>query len=141
MRIRLPSRKVMLWATVLLFAALGGGVWFAYSYATDSDTLAPLIKEQARRYLPGCRLDIRQVKVRPLVGEATLHLVRLWQVLDGLETLALQVPWLHVRHDAAKVPLMRGPTAFEGHALENDRDFLHGDLGHPSTIIFICRKP
>ena len=69
MRIVLPRRKVVLWTLALLVAAVVGGAWFAYDYATDSRTLAALIRAEAPRYLPGTTLDLGRVRIRPFAGE------------------------------------------------------------------------
>lgn len=99
MRIRIFTRRVVFWSTVLAMLALAAGLWFAYSYVTDSETLASLIRAQAPRYLPDTRLVIGRVRVRPLVGDMNLNQLALWQKLDGADFLALRVPWLDVRHD------------------------------------------
>ena len=36
---------------------LGGGLWFAYWYITDSDTASKLIREEAIRFFPNAILD------------------------------------------------------------------------------------
>ena len=40
MRVRNRLRKVLAWGSAVLLASLCGGLWFAYVYVTDSDTLA-----------------------------------------------------------------------------------------------------
>ena len=47
MRVRRRLRKVLLWGTLVLVASLSGGLWFAYIYATDSETIARLIRAGA----------------------------------------------------------------------------------------------
>ena len=49
-----------------------GGAIAAYYYATDSDTLSDLVRREAPRFLPGCRVDVAKVRVRPFGGEVTL---------------------------------------------------------------------
>ena len=100
MRIVLPRRKVVLWTLALLVAVVVGGVWFAYAYVTDSRTLAALIRAQAPRYLPGTRLDLGRVRVRPFAGEVNLHHVSVLQTIDGANFQAIRIPWLRIRHDA-----------------------------------------
>ena len=46
-RHRRRLRKVLAWGTVVLLAILAGGLWFAYVYVTDSETLARLIQAEA----------------------------------------------------------------------------------------------
>ena len=52
MRIGRRVAKVMFWGLVLCLSILGGGLWFAYTYVTDSETAARLIRQYAVRYLP-----------------------------------------------------------------------------------------
>src|SRR5579864_466030 len=106
MNMRSGIRRVVFWATMLFLATVAGGLWFAYSYVTDSDTLASLIRGEVPRYLPGTRLLIGRVRVRPLIGDVSLNQIALWQKLDGVDYLALRIPWLDVRHDTAA--LMNG---------------------------------
>src|SRR5690348_12041664 len=106
MDMRIGIRRVVFWATLLLLAAMAGGLWFAYSYVTDSETLASLIRGEVPRYLPGTRLVIGKVRVGRLFGYVNLNKIALWQKLDGLDYLALRIPWLEVRQDTAA--LMNG---------------------------------
>src|SRR5947209_4653521 len=92
-------RKVVVWGLLLVASTLAGGLGFAYSYITDSATLAALIRREAPRYLPGSSLKVDRVLLRPLVGDVDLRGVSLWQRVDGAELQVLRVPWLHVRHD------------------------------------------
>ncbi len=98
-------RKVLFWGVVLVLSILAGAVGFAYSYVTDSDTLAALIRAEAPRYFPGSSLEVGRVRVRPFVGEVTLSQVRLRQVLgtgtDGAPVFfpTAQVAWVSIRHD------------------------------------------
>jgi AsmA-like C-terminal region len=101
MSLQSRAQKFLFWSTALMVLALAGGLWFAYTYVTDSDTLAAVIREQAPHYLPGSRLEVGRVRVRPMVGDLILHQVALWQKLDGSDYLALRIPWLDVRHDTA----------------------------------------
>ncbi|MEJ7638893.1 MAG: hypothetical protein WKF75_13215 [Singulisphaera sp.] len=101
MRIVFPRRKVLLWTLALLVAVVVGGVWFAYAYATDSRTLAALVRAQAPRYLPGTHLDVGRVHVNwPFGGEVNLSQVAVRQTIDGASFQALRIPWLRIRHDA-----------------------------------------
>ena len=100
MRIVFPRWKVVLWTLALLVAVVVGGVWFAYAYATDSRTLAALIRAQAPRYLPGTHLDLGRVRIRPFAGEVNLNHVSVHQTIDGANFQAIRIPWLRIRHDA-----------------------------------------
>jgi hypothetical protein len=97
MRIRI--RKVLLWGTLLVLAIVAGGLGFAYSYCTDSATLAALIQRESVRYLPGSRLSVVRVLFHPLVGDVELRQVSLSQKVDGAEFPVANVAWLRVRND------------------------------------------
>ncbi|CAN5735911.1 hypothetical protein BH23PLA1_BH23PLA1_32650 [soil metagenome] len=99
-------RKVAAWVLSVPIAVAIGGGWYAYTYATDSTTLAALIRQQAPAFLPGSLVEVRRVTVRPMAGEVTLELVDLRQELDGESFPTLQVAWLRVRHDIWE--LLRG---------------------------------
>jgi len=72
MSIRRRVWKALLWGSVLFLTILVGGTIAAYHYVTDSDTLSELVRREAPRYLPGCRVDVIKVRVRPIAGEITL---------------------------------------------------------------------
>ena len=78
MRIGRRVAKVVFWGLVLCLSILGGGLWFAYTYVTDSANAARWIRQYAVRYLPGSELDPGRVRVRPLIGELTLHDTRIY---------------------------------------------------------------
>lgn len=101
MRIRRRHRlrKVFAWGAAVLVASLCGGLWFAWWYATDSDTIVALIQAEAPRYLPGSRVEMAKARLRPFVGEVHLIQVRVNQGLDGAPFLAVKVPWLNVRYN------------------------------------------
>jgi hypothetical protein len=106
MPIRSRVRKLLAWGLLLVVASLAGGLGFAYSYITDSATLAALIRKEAPRYLRGSSLRVDRVLLRPLVGDVDLKEVSLWQRVDGVELQAVRIPWLHLRHDVRT--LLRG---------------------------------
>ena len=64
MRIGRRVAKILIWGLVLCLSILGGGLWFAYWYMTDSDTAAQLIREHAVRYFP------RSISTRAECGSA-----------------------------------------------------------------------
>jgi 4-amino-4-deoxy-L-arabinose transferase-like glycosyltransferase len=70
--IRRRFRKLLGWAVVLILAVVVGGSIAAYYYVIDSDTLADLVRREAPKYLPGCRVDVSKVRVKPFMGEVTL---------------------------------------------------------------------
>lgn len=90
-------RKLLAWGLVVVPASLGGGLWFAYSYWTDSVTLARLVKATLPRYLPGSRVEVGRAKVKPLTGEFHLTQLVVFQSVDGVAFPAVKVPWLSVR--------------------------------------------
>ena len=75
--------KSLIWGFVLLCSILGGGLWFAYWYITDSDTASKLIREEAIRFFPNAILDPGRVRIQPIAGQVVLHDVRLRQQIDG----------------------------------------------------------
>jgi hypothetical protein len=127
MRVRRRHRlvKVLAWGAVVLLASLGGGLWFAYVYLTDSDTLARLVKAELPRYLPGTRVEVGHARVRPLTGEVQLTQLRLYQSVDGVTVPTVRVPWLSVRHD---------PRA----ALEGRFEPSEVVVAHP--VLRLCRR-
>src|SRR4051812_32322562 len=99
-RRRHPLRRVLAWAFLLISASLAGGVWFAYLYVTDSETLTRVIRKGAATYLPGAFVDVGRAKVRLLAGELHLSHVVVRQVIDGVAFETLHIPWLNFRHDS-----------------------------------------
>jgi hypothetical protein len=106
MRIRRRVAKVVFWGLVLCLSILAGGLWFAYTYLTDSATAARLIKNYALRYLPGSIVEPGRVRLRLLGGELTLLQLNVYQRIDGAPFVALRIPWLHIGINARK--LIRG---------------------------------
>ncbi len=92
-------RKVLVWGFLFVASVLAGAIGFAYTYITDSDTLAALIRDEAPRYLPGTRLQVDRVLLRPLVGDVELRGTTLWQRIDGANVAAVSIPWLQIRSD------------------------------------------
>jgi AsmA-like C-terminal region len=100
--------KVLFWCLVFCLSVLGGGLWFAYTYVTDSTNAARSIRQYALRYLPTSEVDLGHVHVARLFGEVTLRNVRVCQPIRSLKFQALHIPWLNV--------------------LINTRKLLHGEL-------------
>lgn len=96
---RYRLRKALAWATVVLVASLAGGLWFAYVYATDSETLARVIRNGAPRYLPDATVEVGRAKVRPFAGEFHVSQISVRQTIDGVPFETLRIPWLNLRHD------------------------------------------
>ncbi len=99
MRVRIRLRKILFWGMFFLVTSLAGMIGFAYWYATDSDTLAKLIREGAPRYLRNAQLDPGRVRVRPFIGEISLSQLHIWQMIEKTNLPALRIPWLHIRVD------------------------------------------
>src|SRR5882672_251897 len=62
-------RKAAAWGSLLVSAVVVGGAIAAYYYVTDSETLSELVRREAPRFLPGCRVNVSKVRVRPFMGE------------------------------------------------------------------------
>ncbi len=106
MRIGRRFARVVFWGLVLCLSILGGGLWFAYTYVTDSANAARWIRQYAAKYLPGSELDPGRVRMRPLIGELTLNEARIFQKIGGSPFQTLRVRWLHVLVNTRK--MMRG---------------------------------
>ena len=106
MRIGRRVARVVFWGLVLCLSILGGGLWFAYTYVTDSTNAARWIRQYAVKYLPGSELDPGRVRMRPLIGELTLNNPRIFQKIDGARFETLRVPWLHILVNTRK--MLRG---------------------------------
>ena len=106
MRIGRRVAKVMIWGVVLCLSILGGGLWFAYTYVTDSETAARLLKQYLSQFLPGSDVDPGRVRLKPFLGELTLINAQVFQRIDGRPFQALRIPWLRIGIDPRK--LMRG---------------------------------
>ena len=104
MRIGRRVAKGLLWTLVLCLSILGGGLWFAYTYVTDSETAARLIKNYLSRYLPRSNIDPGRVRLRPFAGELTLNNVQVFQRDTSFPTV--RVPWLKIVINPRK--LLRG---------------------------------
>jgi hypothetical protein len=101
MRVRFRTRawRLFLWGLLLFVCSLAGGLSWAYSHYTNSDTLARLIKEQAPRYLPGGLLDIGHVQAKVLAGTIQIRNIMLRQQIEGKGFMVLRIPWLKVQYD------------------------------------------
>lgn len=91
-------RKLLVLSALAAASLMAAALGFAYSYITDSETLAALIRREAPRYLPGARLTVDRVLLRPMVGDVELKQLALTQRVDGVETPLLRVAWVQVRH-------------------------------------------
>ena len=96
MRIGRRVAKVLLLTVLLGFSILVGGLWVAYTYLTDSETAARLIRQYASKYLPGSDLDPGRVRLSPLRGELTLNNFQVYQRIDGKPFPVSRVPWLRI---------------------------------------------
>ena len=103
MRIGRRVAKVVFWGLVLCLSILGGGLWFAYWYMTDSESAAQLIREHAIRYFPHSILDPGRVRTRLFAGEVVLRQLQLRQQIDGVGFEAVRIPWLHIRINPRKL--------------------------------------
>src|SRR5262245_49435581 len=103
LRLRIGWRRLIVWSAVFVAATLAGALTFAYTYVTDSDTLAALINAYIPKYFPGSRLRIDRVQLRPFVAEVDLRMISLHQPLDGGRHETFRSPWLQVRCDLQKL--------------------------------------
>jgi AsmA-like C-terminal region len=103
MRIGRRVVKALIWGVVLCLSILGGGLWFAYWYMTDGDTVAQLIRERAVRYFPRSTLDPGRVRISLYGGEAVFRQLRMFQKIDGAPLELLRIPWLSIRINTRKL--------------------------------------
>ncbi len=92
--------KLLAWSFLLLTTSVIGGLWYAYSYATDSATIAQIVREHAPEYLPGCMVEVGKSQLKLLTGGITLNHVSVRQPMDGSTFQTLYLPWLHIDYDA-----------------------------------------
>jgi hypothetical protein len=95
--------KVLLWGLLLCVSIVVGGLWFAYWYITDGDTVAQLIREKAVAYFPGSSLDPGRVRLSLYGGDVEFRQLRLLQKIDGAPFEVLRVPWLKIRINTRKL--------------------------------------
>ncbi len=103
MRTRLGWKRIVGWSLVFLVATLAGALTFAYTYVTDSATLTAVINAHLPKFLPGSRLRIDRVQLRPFLAQVDLRMVTLVQPLDGGRHEAVRIPWLQIRCDPQKL--------------------------------------
>ncbi len=95
--------RFLFWGLVLCFSSLAGGLWFAYWYFTDSNTISRIIREHAVRYLPRASLDPGRVRPNLRAGELALHDVKLQQAIDGAMFETLRIPYLSLQVNLRKL--------------------------------------
>ena len=115
----LRVRKVLVWGFLFVASTLAGAIAFAYSYITDSETLASLIREESPRYFPSSRVEVLRVQLRPFVGEVDVKHATIYQTIDGAQVPTLRIPWLQVRSDFRSV--LRGKLAMREVAVAQPR--------------------
>ena len=103
MRIGRRVVKALIWGVILCLSILGGGLWFAYWYLTDGETVAQLIRERAVRYFPRSTLDPGGVHISLYGGKAVFRQLRLIQNIDGASFEVLRIPWLSIRINTQKL--------------------------------------
>ena len=92
-------RRRIAWTFVSILAVAAGAIGFAYTYITDSDTLAALARTQAPKFFPGSSLLLDKVQLRPLLGQVDLKGVTLAQRVDDRPFVTFRAPWIQVRCD------------------------------------------
>jgi hypothetical protein len=95
--------RFLFWGLVLCFSSLAGGLWFAYWYITDSETISRIIRQHAVRYLPNTMLDPGRVRPDIRAGELVLHDLKLRQRIDGDTFETLRIAFLSLQVNARKL--------------------------------------
>jgi hypothetical protein len=105
MRKRLGRRiaRFVFWGLVLCFSSLAGGLWFAYWYITDSDSIARVIRTHAIRYFPKAILEPGRIRPSLFKGELVFHEVKLRQVVDGSLFETLRLAFLQLKVNPRKL--------------------------------------
>ena len=106
MRIGRRVAKAISWVMVFFLSVLGGGLWFTYTYVTDSANAAMAIRKYAVRFVPGGEVVPARVHVGWFFNEVTLHDTGVYQTIRGVRFPALNIPRLNVRVYSRK--LFRG---------------------------------
>ena len=96
MRISRGIRKAIAWTCLVMMASIAGGLFFAYTYVTDSVTIERMIKSFSPKYLPNSVVSLTRARIRPLTGEVNLHHLSVNQVIDGKAFVTLRIPWLQI---------------------------------------------
>ncbi len=91
--------KLALWTFALVSAIVTGGIFAAYHYVTEGDTLVELIKREAPRYLPRCKLDLLRARIRPFAGEVMLHAISVGDGGPGGPASIAYLPYLQINYD------------------------------------------
>ena len=95
--------RFLFWGLVLCISSLAGGLWFAYSYLTDSETIARIIREHAVRYFPKAILEPGRVRPQLTAGELALHDLKLKQSIDGTLFETLRIAFLQIKVNPRKL--------------------------------------
>src|SRR4051794_12982493 len=99
MSIRRRLRKGIAWGLLLFLAVVMGGATAAYYYATDSETLSELVRREAPRFLPGCRVDLVGVRVKPFLGEILVSLPQVRELDEPENPMVARAAKVRVRYD------------------------------------------
>ena len=103
MRIGRRLVKALVWGLLLCLSILGGGLWFAYWYMTDGETVAQLIREHAVPYFPHATLDPGRVRTSLYGGEVVFRQLRMIQKIEGAPFEVLRIPWLNIKINTRKL--------------------------------------
>jgi AsmA-like C-terminal region len=103
MRIGRRLVKALVLGLLLCVSILGGGLWFAYWYMTDGETVAQVVREHAVRYFPRSTLDPGRVRISLYGGELVFRQLRLIQKIDGAPFEVLRIPWLNIKINTRKL--------------------------------------
>ena len=103
MRLGRRVARFLFWGLVLCFSSLAGGLWFAYSYLTNSATISRIIREHAVRYLPNTMLDPGRVRPHIFAGELVLNDLKLRQPIDAGMFETLRIAFLSLQVNPRKL--------------------------------------
>ena len=106
MRLSRTIRNAIAWTCFVVVASVSGGLFFAYTYVTDSVTIDKMIKAFSPKYLPNSYVSLTKARIRPMSGELKLEHITVNQIVDGKSFRTLRIPWLQIGSDFRA--MMRG---------------------------------
>ena len=95
--------RFLFWGLMLCVCSLAGGLWFAYLYITDSETIAKAIREHGVRYFPHAILDPGRIRPSLSKGELVFHDFKLKQTIDGTLFDTLRMAFLQLKVNPRKL--------------------------------------
>jgi len=92
-------RRIVAWSILTPLSVLIGGGWYAARHATESAELAAFCESEMTRLLPGSRIAVARVKLRPLTGSITVDQIKVDQGLPTMKGPTVEVGWLRIVHE------------------------------------------